>query len=149
MLKISKMLGVWITCLATLASARADTPSTSVMCSWGLLVSISAMSRACSYDPQTEMSLVLEESIARLDQFILNHSDLPNTRELLEKKKQEAFANWQDRVSARPESCDPSSEVGAVRLYQHFADQGPAKLRAEIDKELAKPRSDPLGGVCP
>ena len=152
--RIVKHAGLFLVCLATVASARADNePQTSILCWWEILISISAIGRACSYEQGTEMNRALEESIVQLDQFILAHSDLPNTHELLEKKKQELLAMRQDEVKIWPESCDPSFEDGenVIGLYQNFADHyshSPTKLRAEIDEELAKPRKNPLAGIC-
>jgi hypothetical protein len=114
-----------------------------------MLVAVSAIGKVCSYDQGTEMSRALADSIAQLDRFILAHSDLPNTRELLEQKKQEILARQQEGMSENGDFCDPSSELSSIGLYQYFAGQNPPeKLRAEIGKELAKPRKAPFAGIC-
>jgi hypothetical protein len=148
--KIFKGTALFFACLASVSSSRAETEAqTSVLCFWEMLVSVSAIGKVCAYDQGTEMSRALEDAITQLDQFILLHSDLPNTRELLEEKKQEILAQQQEGVRENGEFCNPSSEISSIGLHQHFADQNPpAKLRADIGEELAKPRKPPFAGTC-
>jgi hypothetical protein len=141
-LLIASMLCCGVVSAAAQPKMEAD-PHGAVLCGWAIYVQVQAIGDRCFPNDKSEFSMFLNESIERMDAFIIENA--PALREEVETAK----ANLRSQiVDHHPTLCDASSQnEDPFRVYKHFRAQNLADLRRGIDKALAVPRK-PVMNPC-
>lgn len=131
--------------MAQIPSAGAEWGG-SVACIREIMVVMVSIREACETKADPSMTDALYDSIRRLDDFLVAHSDQPDLRGELQDILETTKSNY--RLSARDgDTCSFTGTDG--EFYQSFMTRMTApQLRKEIDEFLVQRPADPFGGGC-
>jgi hypothetical protein len=132
--------------LATPSIALGQQPEGKVggspLCVWEINATLLAYAEHCHVDEGTDRRAALEESVRRLERFIMDNSDLQQWQ--LDGAKAEM---WREQTKYDFEICDPTPG-GLGGFYKNAAaTQSPDEMRAWIERYVSAPR-DPADGGC-
>ncbi len=118
-------------------AAKVAAPGEGLICSAMLMVAAAEVGRRCAAGRDSEVQQELGRSIGRIDAFILRHSDITAADLSTFKRRQGGAA------LSNGEICSGDR----LDLYQQFVKVGPATIRAETDRLVARP-GKPTWGDC-
>lgn len=109
-----------------------------VLCAWTLYDTAAIIGETCHRSRDEALQTALRDSVSRIETFIMANSREPVSREGLDDARRQRRAEL-DRSLCR--------QRDAVDLYHAVRDQGPDKLRSNIDDLLSIPR-EPVINPC-
>jgi hypothetical protein len=160
---IENLMRLWLWTLSLLfvsfaACAQAEDkpalpPSDShgaVLCIWSIYVQLKDFGTVCSLDPNSGLQPLLNESIARMDKFITDNSDI--TQKQLDDKKKELLASDQEKAAKSDKDelqkiCTGDGQGGVPGAYKKLQATDPERIRQAITKLLEIPRK-PVMDPC-
>lgn len=110
-----------------------------VLCIWSIYDAVRLVGQECHPGQDAAFQAELEQSIARIDDFIIANSTHPVSKEQLEARRAQGLRLLQARGSI----C----AGGAEQLYQMLRGSGPDALRAQTADLLSIPR-EPVMNPC-
>ena len=111
-----------------------------VLCSWSLFLAVQAGTLACGLTRRPSDDAI-DDAIVAIDDFILAHSSLHPTREMLDDFKRRGAELLRSRLSLTSPAC----QGGNLRRFRNLS---PAQIRATTKALLAVPR-EPVMNPCP
>jgi hypothetical protein len=110
-----------------------------VLCIWSIYDAVRLVGRECHAGQDAAFQAELEQSIARIDDFIIANSTSPVSKEQLDARRAQGLRGLQVRGSI----C----AGGAEQLYQMLRRSGPEAIRAQTADLLSIPR-EPVMNPC-
>lgn len=110
-----------------------------VLCIWSIYDAVRLVGRECHAGQDAAFQAELEQSIARIDDFIIANSKHPVSKEQLDARRAQGLRGLQMHGSI----CAGSAE----QLYQMLRRGGPEALRAQTADLLSIPR-EPVMNPC-
>lgn len=110
-----------------------------VLCILSIYDAVRLVGRECHPGQDAAFQAELEQSIARIDEFIIANSTHPVSKEQLDAQRAQGLRGLQ----ARGRIC----EGGAEQMYQMLRGSGPEALRAQTADLLSIPR-EPVMNPC-
>ena len=112
-----------------------------VLCAWMYYVYVQAIGERCFPNQRSEMSAVIDESVEKIEKFILDNS--PATPEQIAQGRN----RFRSRVIDDPRGPYCAEDKDPVRMYRAMQGVGAQTMRDSIVKLLAIPRK-PIFNEC-
>lgn len=110
-----------------------------VLCSWGILEAIRAAGRECFKGQDAEFQAELDDSLSRIDQFIIRNSSRPVTQAGLDIRRAQALKQLH--------SIGNICTGDAAKMYEGLRARGASQLHASTTELLSIPR-EPVINPC-
>jgi hypothetical protein len=109
-----------------------------VLCAWMLYDTVAIIGETCHRNRDEALQTELRNSVSRIETFIMANSREPASREGLDEARRQRRAELDRRLCRQRDAVD---------MYRAVRDQGPEKLRSDIDDLLSIPR-EPVMNPC-
>lgn len=131
-------------CALSLPVRAQSTPEFKLPCSYGLLVAAASIREACGIRSDPEMGAALNESIGRMETYLVQNSGQPDILTTLARYREGMLQSYKTAAKIT-ESCTTSESV--IGFYRSVVEHAsPQSLREETDAQLAQPY--PLESGC-